>query len=497
MVDDHYEEVEPVIRALTRLGIGSVYLSGRVEDNPPAPLHGIRLAIVDMDLNLGTGTSAEETAAGTLGFLQQILHGDANPLMVIVWTGSDETYEEFRQRFPQTFPQCAPGIVHRLDKSDFPEVTQDWADAAADAFKSAIEEQLAASRPLDLFWSWEEAVHGAASRTTSAIADIIDVGRGTGDKRLAWNAAASHVLAALARASTGQQGHTQEKLLDDLCSGLEPLLLDRLEHHRVPNAQLVEGSAKLIFDTAAEQRKAIKENADYRKEKSGVAAFIERLSGILWDAVDFIYSNGTPESDPGRKRKKIAALIAEPQKPKSLVFAAAQAARLNAMLHWSVLASGNPVRPGSIYLVGAKGDPVHDALTAMGFDETVLRKDIFASASKGGPLVLVEATPACDYAQGKWTMPRFVVGCFASEAHAGGLRAQADFLRSYGPLWLDCAGQQGGVVHLVLDSHFAVSFGMQEVKKWSPILMLRRRTLTDLQVWLSSQHMRQGLLNVT
>lgn len=495
VLDDRYDEVEPVIRALARLGIGSVYLNGDVEAMPETPLHGIRLAIIDMDL-LGGDNGPAATAGHTLQVLEGILHGDANPLMVIVWTGSDEIYQEFAKSFPARFPLCAPGVVHRLDKAKFNLKNEVGIAEAAEEFRQTIIEQLAGARPLDLFWSWEQAVHDAASRTTSAIADIVQQGR-AGEQNITWTVASSHVLAALARASAGQQGTSPEKLLDDLCSGLEPLLLDRLERHRVPDAGLVSGSADLIFQTAADQRASIVENAKYKKELGAIESFKERLTQIAWDTVDFIYSKGAPEADAGKKRGKIAGLVSSPTKPVVTSFAASQAARLNTMLHLSVLPGGGPVRPGNIYPVGAAGTEIQQLLSSLGLSEEQLRKDTFGSASKGGRAVLVEATPACDYAQGKWTMPSFVAGFLASEKDAGGLRAQAEFLRSYGPLWLEGNGGAGEVAYLVLNSHFAPSIGMEAVKQWVPILVLRRRTLTDLQVWLSSQHMRQGLLNVT
>jgi hypothetical protein len=301
----------------------------------------------------------------------------------------------------------------------------------------------------------------------------------------------------VARASAGQQGSSPEKLLDDLCGGLEPLLLDRLERHRVPDAALVEGSGQLIFDTADEQRKALAITSSYTKEMNGIQAFKERLGKILWDAVDFIYSpRGMLETNDGRKRQRIASLVKDPERPPAMEFSAAQAARLNTMLHLSILADDEPMRPGNVYLIGDADTTIAKSLAALGFDATRLRKDTFGSTSKGGQIVLIEATPACDYAQGKWTMPRFVAGFLASEKDASGLRAQAEFLRSYGPLWLKSADGAEAICHLIVNSHFAPSIGMDEVEAWSPILMLRRRTLTDLQVWLSSQHMRQGLLNV-
>jgi len=176
---------------------------------------------------------------------------------------------------------------------------------------------------------------------------------------------------------------------------------------------------------------ALASASTYAKEMSGIQAFKERLAKILWDTVDFIHSpKGVLETNDGRKRQRIASLVKDPERPQAMEFSPAQAARLNTMLHLTILANGEPVRPGNVYLVGDADTAVAKSLSALGFDAARLRKDTFGSASKGGQIVLIEATPACDYAQGKWTMPRFVAGFLAPEKDANGLRSQAEFLRS-------------------------------------------------------------------
>ena len=64
VVDNDYEEARPVLLALSHLRIGSVYLNGDLELVDKAKgLRGVRLALVDMDLQGDGAASAEEQGA--------------------------------------------------------------------------------------------------------------------------------------------------------------------------------------------------------------------------------------------------------------------------------------------------------------------------------------------------------------------------------------------------------------------------------------------------
>lgn len=496
VIDDHYDQVEPAVKALARLGIGSVYLSGKLEEKPPTKLHGVRLAVVDMDLGQGaTGQSDADTAQQTLAFLAEVLAEDSNPLMVVVWTGSDGVYNEFKAAFGEVLTGATPAVICRLDKGDFDLSDEGGVEAAAEEFRKLIVGELDKVKPLDVLWAWEQAVHDAASRTTSMVAEIIRTPDLTPET---WPEGASHLLAALARAAAGKQQDDPRALLDDLLSAFEPLLQDRIEHHRLNDYEALEESAKLIVARVAEQNELIKMQNEHRQALVRHDAFQKALSDIDWSAVDVVTNTArdAPETNDGRKKSKISALLKAPAKPAALPVTEEQAARLNGMLQWSELPDGTAgVRPGNIYLIGEEGTPVRDAVVRLGVNAERFKKDTLSKTALAGQPVLVEATPACDYAQGKWTMPRFVLGYLVSPTVRAKLADKADFLRIYGASWQSVAG--AAALHLVLNSHYCVAAEMTEAAGWTAALRLRRPTLADLQVWLASQHMRQGLLLVT
>ncbi len=492
IVDDKYDQVEPAIKALARLGIGSVYLSGQFEDLPPSPLHGIRLAVVDMDLGLGAvGQSDKDTALQTLAFLGQALAEDSNPLMVVVWTGSDGVYEQFAARFSEALPNVTPAVICRLDKNKF----AGDVEAAAEAFEQIIVSELQKVRPLDVLWAWEQAVHDAASRTTSTLSDVI---RSPGLTPAGWPDAASNLLAAIARAATGQRLNDSRDMLDDLLGTLEPLLQDRIEHHRIADFDALKASADIVLQCATEQRDANQTLSGYRSNLADYNAFNKVLASVDWDEADIVVDAAGTGKEPnkGRRRSRVAALASRPQQPAKSAVSEEQAARLNGMLQWSVVAPETiGVRPGNVYFIGEPGTACRDALDKIGVDLDRLRKDTLGRSDREGTPVLVEATPACDYAQGKWTMPRFVLGFLADSSVRAKLASSADYLRIYGNAWHEIPGN-AAARHLVLNSHFTLAAGMAEAESWPAALRLRRAVLIDVQVWLSSQHMRQGLLSV-
>jgi hypothetical protein len=498
VVDDQYEQVEPAVKALARLGIGSVYLSGKLEEKPPAKLHGVRLAVVDMDLGQGgTGQSDAETAHQTLAFLTEVLAEDSNPLMVIVWTGSDGVYEEFKAAFGDVLTGATPAVICRLDKGKFDLASDGGVEAAAEEFRKLIIDELEKVKPLDVLWAWEQAVHDAASRTTSMVAEII---RTPDLKPETWPEGASHLLAAIARAAAGNRHDDQRALLDDLLSTFEPLLQDRIEHHRLDDYEALQGSAKLILERVTEQNALLKTHSDHRQAVISYEAFQKALADVNWANVDLVTNTArdAPETNAGRKKTKIGGLLKAPTKPAALPVSDEQASRLNGMLQWSVLpVETKGVRPGNIYPIGDKDTPVREAVERLGVDLERLKRDTLAKSSLSGQPVLVEATPACDYAQGKWTMARFVMGYLVSPTVRAKLADKSDFLRIYGAAWQSALGADPTALHLVLNSHFCIAAAMPEAAGWEATLRLRRPTLADLQVWLAAQHMRQGLLHVT
>ena len=340
-------------------------------------------------------------------------------------------------------------------------------------------------------------MHDAASRTTSMVAELI---RTPDLTPKTWPEGASHLLAALARAASGKRQDDPRALLDDLLGAFEPLLQDRIEHHRLDDYEALEESAKLIIARVAEQNALIKAHNDHRQAIASYDAFQKALSEIDWAAVDVVANTArnAAETVDGRKKAKISALLKPSPKPAALPVTEEQAARLNGMLQWSELPEGTAgIRPGNIYVIGEKGTPVREAVERLGVDLERLKKDTLSKTALAGQTVLVEATPACDYAQGKWTMPRFVLGYLVSPTVRAKLADKADFLRIYGASWQSKAGAEAAALHLVLNSHFCIAAEMYEASAWTPALRLRRPTLADLQVWLASQHMRQGLLLVT
>lgn len=103
--------------------------------------------------------------------------------------------------------------------------------------------------------------------------------------------------------------------------------------------------------------------------------------------------------------------------------------------------------------------------------------------------VLVELTPACDFAQGKRETLRFIGGILVPLEHKK-LIPKGDYLRQ---LPLVTLAEPAGNWILVLNSRFLFGISRPDEKVESkPAFRLRSRVLIDIQAWVASQVARPG-----
>src|SRR5438093_10340466 len=85
IIDDEPDEYLQLIHALSRIGLGCVHIDGtREEDLPKAPLTGLRMLFLDMQL--GTAGDANQVAAHTANVFYRVVAQDGGPVLVVLWT---------------------------------------------------------------------------------------------------------------------------------------------------------------------------------------------------------------------------------------------------------------------------------------------------------------------------------------------------------------------------------------------------------------------------
>ena len=165
IIDDSKEDAEALVRALASDGVGAIVFSGEpaaVMPRPPKPLHGIRLALVDM--NLVEGISEPRAIIGTLmSVLEEIIAPDNGPYLAIAWTKEPELVELFAAELRDK--PFRPVAVLTVAKADVRGAAGEGYDSARILEKVKAEQ--ASVYPLELVDLWEQVVHDAASDTTN------------------------------------------------------------------------------------------------------------------------------------------------------------------------------------------------------------------------------------------------------------------------------------------------------------------------------------------
>lgn len=243
LIDDEPDEYLQLIHALSRIGLGCLHIDGTKEEElPDAPLAGLRLVFLDMQL--GTTGDANQITAHTANVFARVVAQDGGPILVVIWTKHDHYVDSFKARLFEKWP----GYLGRLV---FIQMIKPVPKANIDPLKleAAIRDQLGKNYPLDLIWQWEQSVHDAATDTTSALAHHAAKRAGVttmDDEKTAADkveAAFKFLLRVMLDAAAGRNTR-EESALRDLLSGLATLHTDRLEHN---SSEGVVSSAPLLL----------------------------------------------------------------------------------------------------------------------------------------------------------------------------------------------------------------------------------------------------------
>jgi hypothetical protein len=436
IIDDEPEEYLQLIHALSRIGLGCLHIDGtREEELPKTPLAGLRMVFLDM--HLGTAGDANQVAAHTANVFSHVVAQDGGPVLVVLWTKHNDYVEAFKTRLFGKWSSFLGRLVFtRMDK---PQVS---AKIDPKKLEADVCEHLAKHQPLDLVWEWEQAVHEAASDTTSALGKLAAERAGvvsTDDESMMAGKiqnAFKFLLRLLLDASAGRNA-TEESALKDLHSGLAPLHNDRLEH-----SSIVVG-------------------------------------------------------------KSSAPLLLKEKKPEPT---AAESAAINSMLLVApVDADTTKLGPGSLYTFadaatfkGAFGQEWVNVAEKILDPFRIKPADQPAVLEQCRPL-LAEVSADCDYAQRKRPVARLIAGVLvpsdlAKKLEDAGQFRSADYLRHGTTVLLQ---NPQGDWHPIFISQFVFSLSPPTLPRWlQPVGRLRSGPLAELRHWLAAHATRPGYLKV-
>lgn len=118
VIDDMYEEVSPIIRALATEGVSTIYWDGTLENKPRVPLQGIRFVFLDM--RLSTLTDAHSINVYLFKLLQSAISNKNGPYILLIWSKHDNEYlDSFKSEFATVSGVPKPYLIINMEKNNF------------------------------------------------------------------------------------------------------------------------------------------------------------------------------------------------------------------------------------------------------------------------------------------------------------------------------------------------------------------------------------------
>jgi hypothetical protein len=445
VIDDKEEEAQPLISALGCVGVPVMYCAG-IGKQPPEPLQGIRLVFIDLYMAGIPGIHTNIQTAVEL--LAQVVDTTEAGVGLILWTTHSTTDKDaFEAALTSRLPNFVPAFIKDQEKDKYTEGDGDYSELWTD-----IESKLNEEPAHAILRNWEQTAHDAASLSTELIRS-----------RAQDNAELQKILGALAKA--GGPINTPSDAVSHLNQGLNTVLMDSVS----TSSQLNPGDEARTVQLQEWSRKPNGLSA----KTSGTINGVILLDQVAHKGAALRPGNVYTKAWSNNKVIPCPTITFKP----SLVFE-------ECVRH--VLTGMKDKRDKAV----SNGDTQAQLAQEQKINDYELHREQLE-------YVVVEVTPACDYANGKAPNAKFVGGFLVNEQHLHALklgRATYTFLRQIGPLRLKRDGQ---IWHLILNAKLIYARPWPTAATgWSPLCRLREQLLVDVQHWLSSYASRPGYFSV-
>lgn len=438
-------------RALARQGVPSLCYSGvTVKDFPGNALKGIRLAVLDMNLNpsLEAGSDAKASVGLLIGVVQRLIDKDNGPFVALAWTSNKTLVTEFQEGLSKIYPGSTPVFVQSLEKPQFKDVNGEY-----DIVKigEQLEHAMNSAWPLGLLASWEIRVSSSSSEVTNAIGGLatrgdlfaspsatVPLGQHQPSASETWKNRSAAILRALADAS-GKDGMNARGCILALFETLNPLQFDQLQ--RMDHEDMVNDGQKLL---------------------------------------------------------EISPPLVHPT----------EEAELNTMLLVSkVTPSDRGARPGNLYRLGQGKSEDENALLGGAETQTLIHElsnlpeDLTTQKEAEAAIIPItlEITPACDFQQGKQKFARLVDGvlCPSGQDKLGKHPTRDDsFIFELPPFILSDSAIPKGSYRAIFHSNYLRTQQLADLQHVRVLARIRREPLYNILAWIGRQASRPGFVSV-
>ena len=450
VIDDTVEEAQPIISSFGRAGIPVMYCAG-VGYHPPEPLEGVRLVFVDLYM-VGT-PDIHANVQTAIDLLAKVVDTNEAGIGLVFWTTHSESDKNtFRSALSERLPDFVPAFIIDQEKSAYI-----GEDADLNTLFNDIRAKLDEEPAHAILRNWEQAAHDAASQSTellrSCAKDTVELQK---------------ALGAIAKA--GGPINKADDAVSHLYQGLNAVLMDAVG----ASSRLNPGDAAHIAElqTWSEKPKRLS------NEISG------RINGlILLDQVD----HDSVLLRPGN-------VYAKPWSDQKVTICPAIQLKPSIVYEETVVPC---VRDKIATLINNrdKAKSGNDNKALKNHEAKLKQYDTLRERVE---YVVVEVTPACDFANGKAPTAKFAGGILISQDDfklIEKLRPELTaFLRHIGPFRLN---RDGKIWRLILNAKLLYSRPWPtSATKWKPLCRIREQLLVDIQQWLASYSSRPGFFAV-
>lgn len=169
VVDNDPDDISELLSVLAKDGVATLYYRSQ-SSFPAAPLKGIRLLFLDLELDGLRGQPPKMKAATAVANLRRLVSPDNGPLVVVIWTNHDELEELVKKELFKAAQM--PLFVACVAKDE----CKPEGSFSADAIRSQIITQLSAADIFGLHVAWENAVFNGANELSNRFARLAPVG---------------------------------------------------------------------------------------------------------------------------------------------------------------------------------------------------------------------------------------------------------------------------------------------------------------------------------
>ncbi len=218
IIDDKFEEEGlPLIKALTKINVPTLYFTGNLEELPRGPLKGVR--IIFLDIVLGTDGQPPKTQVSTAAHvMKKIIDITNGPYLLVAWTKHEEHLGNIKDALKDRPPIC----VLDLEKSSCKNKNGSFSIAK---IEKKIKSELRKVASFHIFVLWENLLHKAAG-------EVVNDFSGFYQKDSQWDEKMSTVFFQLAKAYTGKNIEMMKNkdIVKDALLAFNGVFIDTLEN---------------------------------------------------------------------------------------------------------------------------------------------------------------------------------------------------------------------------------------------------------------------------